>query len=201
MTPFQLAAIPDALDWKNDPLDWSSDSGRELVITAGPATDWFVDPAGTYDKDNAPAALFSPPGGDFLLSAKVSVDFKSTFDAGVLQLRAADDLWGKLCFEYSPQGQPMVVSVVTRRVSDDCNSSVIEGNVVHLRLSRSGKTFSFHYSTDGLIWQFVRYFSLGDPGSLQVGFSAQSPTGERCTVRFSDLAFRVGTLKDNRSGE
>ena len=76
-----------------------------------PDSDWFADPAGDAVKDDAPAALFIPPDQDFTLSARVAVDFASTFDAGVLQLRESDSLWAKLCFEYSPQGQPMIVSV------------------------------------------------------------------------------------------
>jgi Uncharacterized conserved protein len=89
---------------------------KGLFILAGAKTDWFSDPAGNYAKDNAPCALVTLPDDAFLLSAKVSVEFASAFDAGVLQIRATDDRWAKLCFEYSPQRRPMIVSVVTRGV-------------------------------------------------------------------------------------
>jgi regulation of enolase protein 1 (concanavalin A-like superfamily) len=201
MTTFKLPAIPGDLQWQNQPVDWKIESGNSLTIVAGAETDWFIDPAGNYFKDNAPAALFAPPDADFLLSARVSVDFASAFDAGVLQVRERDDLWAKLCFEYSPQRQPMIVSVVTRGVSDDCNSAPIDGQDVYLRIARNGQTLAFHYSRDGRYWHLVRYFTLGPLDNLRVGFSSQSPTGQKCTVLFSEISYKAGTLKDNRSGE
>ncbi len=201
MPPFTLANLPTELNWTHSPLDWKTDSPSNLTLTAPAETDWFIDPGGTYNKDNAPAALFAPPHLQFTLSAKVKVAFASTYDAGVLQLRERDALWGKLCFEYSPQGQPMVVSVVTRDVSDDCNSAVVDSNEVYLRLYRNGQTFAFHYSVDGRYWNFVRYFTLGTLANLRVGFSAQSPTGPGCHVEFSQIAYAARALNDLRSGE
>jgi hypothetical protein len=201
MTVFMVPTIPGEFQWKNRPLDWKVEPGNSLTIIAGEGTDWFIDPAGTYTQDSAPSALFLPPDENFLLSAKVAVGFASAFDAGVLQVRERDDLWAKLCFEYSPQRQPMIVSVVTREVSDDCNSVPIEGQEVYLRIARSAQTFAFHYSQDGRYWHLVRYFTLGKLDNLRVGFSSQSPTGQQCGVVFSEISYRPGTLKDNRSGE
>ncbi len=201
MTAFTLPGVPGELQWKNDPLDWKVEPGPSLTILAGESTDWFVDPAGTMAKDNAPVALFAPPDENFLLSARVTVQFTSAFDAGALQVRERDDLWAKLCFEVSPQGQPMIVSVVTRGTSDDCNSVLIQGQTVFLRIARNGQTFAFHYSLDGRYWHMVRYFTLGRLGALRVGFSSQSPTGQQCRAVFTEIGYRAGTLADNRSGE
>jgi hypothetical protein len=201
MSTFLLSPLPGELHWQPNPLEWRVEPDHRLVITAGKETDLFIDPAGNHTKNNAPTALFTPVASDFILSAKVRVDFGSTFDAGVLQVRAQDDLWAKLCFEFSPQQQPMIVSVVTRGVSDDCNSTVIAGNEVYLRVARNAGTFAFHYSLDGRLWHLVRYFSLGQVEQLQVGFSAQSPTGQQCRVEFSELSYKPETLKDIRSGE
>ena len=198
---FILPALPAELRWHIPPVDWRFDPATGLSITAGPKTDLFNDPAGTVVIDNAPCALMTPPDLNFVLSAKVSVGFASTYDAGALQIRVSEDRWAKLCFEYSPQGQPMVVSVVNRGVSDDCNSVVIDGHEVYLRVARTPRTLAFHYSTDGRFWHFVRYFSLGLTDVLQAGFSAQSPTGPGCRAVFSEIAYRPGTLSDNRSGE
>jgi regulation of enolase protein 1 (concanavalin A-like superfamily) len=129
------------------------------------------------------------------------VEFASDYDAGVLFLYVRDDVWAKLCFEYSPQHRPMVVSVVTRGTSDDCNSVIIDKNEVYLRIFRSGPTFAYHYSTDGKVWHMVRYFTLGELGGLRAGFEAQSPTGKGCAVVFSEVSYRQGALKDIRSGE
>jgi regulation of enolase protein 1 (concanavalin A-like superfamily) len=99
----------------------------ERVLQFSLLTDLFTDPATGIPQDNAPVALFTPPDASFLLSAKVAVDFAADFDAGSLQVRVSDDHWGKLCFEYSPQREPMVVSVVTRGASDDCNHVIVDG--------------------------------------------------------------------------
>lgn len=201
MTTFSLPGISAELQWKNTPVDWKVDAGGSLSIIAGEGTDWFVDPAGSVDKGTAPIALFAPAHDSFLLSAKVRVEFASMFDAGVLHIRAADDRWAKLCFEYSPQRQPMIVSVVTRGVSDDCNSVVIDGQEVYLRIAQTPQTTAFHYSRDGKYWHFVRYFTLGKVDGLQVGLSSQSPMGTTCLVTFSEIAYRPGVLADSRSGE
>jgi uncharacterized protein len=174
--------------------------GASLRVTAGPRTDWFVDPQRSDEpKLNAPA-LVGDPSGDFLLSARVTVDFAATYDAGVLCLYAGDDAWAKLCFEYSPQREPMVVSVVTRVVSDDCNSFVVDAASVWLRIARIGPAFAFHASTDGVGWTFVRHFALEAAVEPSVGFAAQSPTGDGCAVTFERIAYRAERLGDLRSG-
>lgn len=171
----------------------------ERAITAGPRTDWFIHP-GTGEAKLDAAAQLEPVEGDFLLGARVEVEFAATFDAGVLALWLDERTWAKLCFEYSPDNEPMVVSVVTRGVSDDANSTVIDGNAVWLRVARIGAAFAFHCSTDGERWNLVRHFALGTDCELRVGFLAQSPTGEGCTARFSEIAFSATTLQDIRSG-
>ncbi|RPH62988.1 MAG: DUF1349 domain-containing protein [Chloroflexi bacterium] len=201
MTTFTLPSIPGELEWKNQPLEWKASPDGSLAIRAGERTDWFIDPAGNFAQDNAPSALFAPPDANFILSARVAVDFRATYDAGSLQMRENDKLWAKLCFEYSPQQQPMIVSVVTRGVSDDCNSVVIDGQEVYLRVALTPQAISFHYSLDGAFWHLVRYFTLGALGQARVGFSAQSPTGQQCMATFSDIRYRAGALKDNRNGE
>ena len=202
MTKLTFPSLPGDLHWKNDPVGWNVGPDNSLRITAGAKTDWFVDPSGNMlVSTNAPAALFTPPDEHFLLSAKVTVHFTSAFDAGVLFMHEREDLWAKLCFEYSPQNQPMIVSVVTHGLSDDCNSAVIDGNTVFLRVARMGEAFGLHYSLDGTYWHMVRYFTLGNVEHLRIGFEAQSPTGEGCTVIFSEIAYRPVLLKEMRTGE
>ena len=200
MNSFTLTSIPGELTWKNEPVFTQTNTGDSLDITAGPVSDWFHNPGSSFVMNNAPVALFSPSGGEFLLSAKVIVEFKYTYDAGVLFLYVNDDTWAKLCFEYSPQNEAMVVSVVTRGRSDDCNSVVIGSHTVYLRVCRQGNAIAFHYSTDGQYWRFVRYFTIGDLSNLKVGFAAQSPVGKGCPVHFSEIGFRHESLTDLRNG-
>lgn len=200
MSAFTLPAIPGELTWHQPPTDWTLTADGALSITGGPLTDWFSDPAGVVNKADAPVALFTPPDRAFRLSAQVTVDFGATFDAGVLFLYADARHWAKLCFEFSPQGQPMVVSVVTRGASDDCNSTVISGNTVYLRVNQEEKATAFHYSTDGQWWHLVRYFTLGIDTPVQIGFSAQSPTGAGCQATFAAINYQPDAVRDLRSG-
>jgi uncharacterized protein len=207
MKPFTLTSIPSELTWKNEPVSFATApagdataTGSSLDIAAGPVSDWFHNPGASTIQNNAPLALFAPSGENFTLSAKVNVEFKYTYDAGVLFLYVNDNTWAKLCFEYSPQNEAMVVSVVTRGRSDDCNSTVIGSHTVYLRVYRQGNAVAFHYSTDGSYWRFVRYFTIGDLANLRIGFAAQSPVGQGCQVHFSEIDFRQRNISDLRDG-
>ena len=66
------------LRWLRKPNSWSVPDGDSLLLAAGPRTDWFVDPQCSAEaKLNAPA-LLGDSSGDFLLSARVTVDFAGT---------------------------------------------------------------------------------------------------------------------------
>jgi len=200
MESITIAPLPAPLRWEAEPVSWSLADGPALTIAAGARTDMFIDPQGAATTLSAPR-LIGDVAGDFLLSARVTVGFAATFDAGVLLLYAGERLWAKLCFELSPQRQPMVVSVVTRGVSDDCNSFVVGGNQVWLRVARLGQAFAFHAATDGASWQFVRHFALDIAGPIAAGFVAQSPTGAGCGATFDQIRFAPERLGDLRSGE
>lgn len=193
-----LAPLPIPLSWATPPSAWyRMDSG--VRIQAGPVTDLFADPSGNIPAINAPR-LQGPLGpGDFQFSTRVTVGFGGTFDAGALIVWAARNHWAKLCFELSPQGLPMIVSVVTRGRSDDANGFTVDGGSAWLRVSRLGPAYAFHASADGLLWHLVRYFDLeGRPAEL--GFVAQSPTSDGCAVTFDHLSFRPERLQNLRDG-
>jgi regulation of enolase protein 1 (concanavalin A-like superfamily) len=193
-----VPGLPAALRWVNPAETWSAD-GAALTITAGARTDWFIDPSGETAVDDAPALLMATEG-PWMLRARVSAEHAATFDAGVLVVWAGDRTWAKLCLELAPDGRVMVVSVVTRGESDDCNSVVIEGGATWLRVSRLDPAFAFHWSPDGRRWHMVRHFSLGSAAATEVGFLAQSPTGDGCRATFEDIEFSRERLADLRSG-
>lgn len=184
---FRLLRSPEALSYERG----------VLTMSAGKGTDWFVDPGSGEVNVNAPALLV-PLVGDYTLSASVEVDLLSTFDAGALVLWSDDHRWAKLALERSPDGEALVVSVVTRRESDDANSVRMDDGRVFLRVASIGVAHAFHISNDGVRWRFVRHFRLG--GEPAVGFEAQSPIGDGCTARFSEIAYNGGALEDLRSG-
>ncbi|WP_066584632.1 DUF1349 domain-containing protein [Cellulomonas timonensis] len=186
---------------------WAVDNAAGTVrVTALPHSDIFVDPGSGSALNaesmlNAVTLLGAPPAGDFQLSARVSVDFAATFDAGVLLLWVDERHWAKFCFEYSPDAEPMVVSVVCRDVADDANGFVVDGRSVWLRVSRIDQAFAYHASLDGEVWRLIRFFALDDPaGALQLGFEAQSPTGDGCAIAFDQVAFTQARLGDLRDG-
>jgi uncharacterized protein len=197
--PFSLSASP-AGAWEFD------QQGAALVGTAAPRTDIFIDPGGATTLNaesmlNAATLLGEPPEGDFQLSARVTVSFAATYDAGVLLLWIDERHWGKLCFEFSPARDPMIVSVVTRGVSDDANAFVVPGRSVWLRLSRIEHAYAYHASTDGTHWQLIRFFRVTESSAGdKVGFEAQSPTGEGCKVTFEEIRFVAERLGDVRDG-
>jgi uncharacterized protein len=194
-----IGSLPLELSWQPEPVAFEA-GGTSLSAEAGAKTDLFVDPGSGAEHLNAPR-LLGPVAGDFTLAARVGVDFRSTFDAGVLLLLAHERAWAKLCLELSPRGKPTVVSVVTRGVSDDCNSFATDRYGVWLRIARLGVAFAFHASRDGTRWELVRHFALDSDTGLQVGFLVQSPLGGGCTARFDDIAFAPVRLADIRSGD
>jgi uncharacterized protein len=197
--PFPLSPSP-AEAWEFD------EQTSTLIATAGPRTDIFIDPGGSPTLDaestlNAATLLGAPPAGDFRLSARATVGFGATYDAGVLLLWIDELHWGKLCFEFSPAREPMIVSVVTRGVSDDANAFVVEGSSVWLRVSRIDQAYAYHASADGKQWRMIRYFRVSrSPAGVKVGFEAQSPTGDGCTVRFDEISFVAERLSELRDG-
>jgi uncharacterized protein len=209
--PVRLPNVPFDLQWEVPPEHWEptvspglGESG--LLIEAGPLTDLFVSPDDLEPTLNAPR-LLGVPDHRFQLSALVEVEFASAFDAGVLLVWAHDRSWAKLCLEYSPAGQPMVVSVVTRDRSDDANSRDVEGSSTWLRISRTSNpgsgSYAFHAATDGVHWDLIRHFHLGTGADdlVRIGFLAQSPTGDGCRVTFSQLRYLPEALDDLRGGD
>jgi hypothetical protein len=175
-----------------------------LMLRGAPGTDLFIDPAGaTGPYPDAGRLTGLPPAGDFTMAARVTVEFASTYDAGVLVLDVSERRWAKLCLEYSPQHRPTAVTVVTRGTSDDSNSFETGGGPLWLRVARSGRAWAFHASTDGDWWRLLRYFSLAEHDSgepVRVGFLAQSPEGDGCTATFDRITFRLGAPSDLRDG-
>lgn len=176
-----------------------------LRVTGEPRSDLFIDPSGRGGAPKEAGYLIGvPPKGDFTFSARAIVPFASAFDAGVLLVSAGPERYAKLCFELSPQRKPMAVTVVTRGTSDDANGFVVDGDTLWLRVTRAGSAWAFHASLDGVWWRMLRYFTLGeDPeqaGDVQVGFLAQSPTGEGIEVAFDQIAYSPGAPRDLRDG-
>ncbi|QLD11618.1 DUF1349 domain-containing protein [Microbacterium oleivorans] len=198
-----LDALP-ALSWV--PVDGDATvepSTQTLTLRSAPGADWTNDATGGAQQHRAASLAFVAPSRPFMLSAKVSITgVRSTFDAGALSIWSDRDHWAKVCFENSPEGDTMVVSVVTNTYSDDVNSHLVTGTSIHLRVAFLGDdAWAFHSSPDGERWSFVRLFRLPvASGTTYVGFLSQAPLGDRCDAVFSDIRLSHGLLGDTRDG-
>ncbi|MCC6615708.1 MAG: DUF1349 domain-containing protein [Anaerolineae bacterium] len=197
--PITLDSLPQPLHWHGTPGHAELAPDGTLTMRVDQQCDWFIDPETGAVTHNAPALLM-PVAAPCTLSALVDVDHAATYDAGVLAIRQSGTVWAKLCLELSPQGQVMVVSVVTRGTSDDCNALPVDGHQAYLRIAKLDRAYAFHYSADGQWWHMIRYFDLGDAPDVQIGFLSQSPTGDGCTARFREITYRAGKLAELRTG-
>jgi uncharacterized protein len=187
-TTASIPGLPGTLSWQNMPGSWKFDHQNVLTISAAAKTDWFVDPFDGTVANNAPILLFTPDA-EYVVSARVTVKFVTKWDAGALMLWGDDHHWAKLSYELSPDKIPTLVTVVTRGLSDDCNSKEYRGDSVYLRVAKSGKTYVFYSSADGRSWQIVRTFSLDTELPIRVGFEAQSPAGSGAVAKFSAITY------------
>ncbi len=201
VTDLYVPGVPFPFVPSGSPACQATVAGGALTLTSGPKSDLFIDPAGDEGARPDAGRWTGLPGEhDFTFSARVTVGFGGTFDAGVLLLYLSDRRWAKLCYEFSPQRKPTAVTVVTHGTSDDSNSFETAGGPLWLRITRSGRAWAFHASTSGGHWQLLRYFSLGEASGARVGFLAQSPMGISCTAVFDSIAFRPGAPADLRDG-
>ncbi len=201
MTDLLLPGVPFPFAPSGSPACPASMDGGVLTLTSGPKSDLFIDPAGDEGARPDAGRWTGLPGEDnFTFSARVTVAFASTFDAGVLVLYLSERRWAKLCYEFSPQRKPTAVTVVTHGTSDDSNSFETGGGPLWLRITRSGRVWAFHASSNGAYWQMLRYFTLGEASGARVGFLAQSPTGVGCTAIFDSVTFKTGAPADLRDG-
>ncbi|MFI5187793.1 MAG: DUF1349 domain-containing protein, partial [Chitinophagales bacterium] len=109
--------------------------------------------------------------------------------------------WIKFCFEKDYTGARRVVSVVTKNISDDCNSVEINSNKVFYKIAKADNVITLYYSLNGLKWMLIRHFQFDTSGDFYLGFLAQSPTGRQCQVSFSDISYTAKKIKDPYTGE
>jgi regulation of enolase protein 1 (concanavalin A-like superfamily) len=194
-----LQTIPRALFWENTPRKYTIHKDT-LIISAGGKTDMFRDPNVTYNTDNAPKLMFYPDD-DFVLTASIEHAFASKWDGGAIVIRQDSLNWIKFCFEKDYTGARRVVSVVTKNISDDCNSMEIQKNKVFYKVAKAGNVITLYCSTNGQKWFLIRHLQFDADKRLQVGFLAQSPTGESCTVRFTNITYEAKKIADPYLGE
>ena len=196
---YKIEGIPFELTAENKPRAVLIEKNR-LVIEADSLTDMFRDPNITYNTDNAPKLLFRPDA-DFVLSCSIEHAFLSKWDGGAIVLIADSMNWIKFCFEKDYKSKNRVVSVVTRNISDDCNSAEIPSTKVFYKIAKAGNVVTLYYSTDGVDWTLVRHLQMDVKDQVRAGFLAQSPTGRSCRVAFGDIHYEARKIKDPYAGQ
>ncbi len=194
-----IPSIPYKLFWENTPVHFEN-TKTSLTITAGAKTDMFRDPNVTYNTDNAPKLLFTPDN-NFVLTVGVQHSFAGKWDGGAIVLKADSLNWIKFCFEKDYTGQHRVVSVVTKDISDDCNSASLTANQVFYKIAKAGNVITLYYSAGGQKWFLIRHLQFNAEGPLKLGFLAQSPEGKSCTVTFSQITYSAKKISDPYTGE
>jgi hypothetical protein len=192
--------VTNGLVWLNEPNVWSFDANENLAVKPKGGTDFFrcYNTSGT---DNA-GLLYVKAAGNFTVVTRVKLKSIRFADAGGITIRRDKDLWAKLCLERSPIGDISIVSVITRQWSDDSNGELLKNPDCWLRVTRDGNIFGMHYSLDGKVWRFVRYFALPDmPEEIIVGIHAQAAFAEGCSCEFTCFELSHEAVKDFRSGE
>ncbi|MDD6665088.1 MAG: DUF1349 domain-containing protein [Eubacterium coprostanoligenes] len=183
--------------------------GNKIIMKAPALTDFFCGGSTTNEEGILPKSLCNAPyyhtdiKGDFVLTVKVSHEFKETYDSASVMVMQDMENWAKCCFELTDFGTHAAVSVVTKNnESDDANGCDIEEqNFAWLKVCRVGRAFSFHYSLDGKNFNMTRYFLMKDAESVKVGLLAQAPTGQGGNRIYENLSIESRTVKNIRAGE
>lgn len=194
-----LSAIPHKLIWENSPVKFSSGK-NELTITAGEKTDMFRDPNVAYNTDNAPKLLFEADE-NFVLTTAIEHGFANKWDGGAIVIKRDSLNWIKFCFEKDYTGARRVVTVVTKDISDDCNSLEMKSDKVYYKVAKADNVITLYCGTDGRNWYLVRHLQFDTKPGFKVGFLAQSPTGTTCTVKFTDITYQQKKISDPYTGE
>ena len=167
-----------------------------VTIYAPDKTDFFCRLKGHGESVlNAPF-LYVDVEGDFVLSAKVSVDFKNIYDSVCIMVMQDLQTWGKICFEKTYYKTTAAVSVVTNQTSDDANGPDVNSPYLWIKVARKGPRFAFHYSADGRVYYMLRLFYLPVAKAVKVGLLAQAPLGEGGRRCFEALKLEHKTVED-----
>lgn len=175
-------------------------TNNTLSLTAPKGSDLFVGTDATSLVNTAPRVLFQPKG-DFIFSAKVNADFNGLYDGGALLVYSDPEHWAKFLFEMERPDEFTVTSTVARPDSDNSAHSVEKTKSVYLKIAHAKDMFVFYTSQDGVKWNYVRHFGLKTATPIKIGFSSQSPVGDKFTATFSDIKYREATFKDFWQGE
>lgn len=185
-----------------------NEENGKIEMIAPAQSDFFCNNGAIGEEGITPETLCNAPfyyteiTGDFVMKVKVSHDFKDTYDSASVMVMKDMQNWAKACFEKTDFGTHAAVSVVTKNgESDDANGCNINANTAWLHVTRSGKSFAFHYSIDGENYDMMRFFNLSADETIKIGLLAQAPTGNGGVRIYENLSIEQKTVKNIRFGK
>lgn len=197
--PLTISTIPYALEIGSQASE-AKVINNALSLSAFKGSDLFVGTDASALADSAARVLFQPKG-DFIFSAKVNADFQGLYDGGALLVYSDAEHWAKFLFETERPGEFEVTSTVARPGSDNSSHAHVKDKSVYLKIAHTKDMFVFYTSEDGAKWKYARHFDLKTTAPIKIGFSAQSPVGDKFTATFSEIKYREATFKDFWQGE
>lgn len=188
----QIDSINQKLLWVNTSLGYSTNGTNTINITATNGTDLYHYARGNYNKSNAPLLLFNADS-NFVFTATLSANFDSDYDGAFLIVYSDSNHYAKFLFELNPKEELIVCSALTNGYSDDNINAKTTESKVHFKITRIGTVYGFFYSLNNIDWEYVRIFKF-NAKNVKIGFGAQSPVGENCTVSFSNIRYQKNTI-------
>jgi len=188
------------LKWFNEAKSFSIED-NSLTVIAEKGTDFFNNPEDGSITSTAPF-FYKQVNGDFVAKALVRPDFSSIWNAVAIMVHIDDNHWIKFAFENSDATGQSIVSVVTKKVSDDANGVVLtRQDEVWLKLIRKDNIYSMLWSLDDTAYKMARLTAMPSADSVKIGIEAQCPVGETAAHQVHYFGIEKKTVQDLRKGE
>lgn len=130
---------------------------------------------------------------NYTFTAKVKLDEKgnSGSDCAGLMLYVNDSFWQKFTYKLNLSGDFTAEAILTEGKSDTKSVNAPGGatRTAWMKLTADTYKVGLYFSTDSVNWNRVDYFNKTDKDSVYLGIIAESPSGNGCKCRFSQLQF------------
>jgi regulation of enolase protein 1 (concanavalin A-like superfamily) len=177
----------DTATWLNRPPKVRPD-GDDLLVTTGPATDFWRTTGYGYVRDSGHALLTDFPVDS---GAEVSyvAELDELYDQAGLLIRVNPSVWLKAGTELTDDATH-VSTVVTNEVSDWSQAPVPDwsGREITIRASRAGDAVTIRARAADEPWRTIRLAPLSPDAAATAGPYCCSPERSGLTVRFTRYA-------------
>ena len=175
--------IIEAMEWLNEPAQWSSSNDR-IIINTLPKTDfWRVTHYG-FIRDNG-HFYFDRVNTDFVVEVEIRGSYQDLYDQAGIMIRSDEHHWIKTGIEYV-DGVQHLSAVVTHEYSDWSLTPLLTPlSSIRLRVERRKEAIHISYLDTNSKYVLLRlaYFPNTE---VQVGIVCASPEGNGYEVVFDN---------------